>query len=747
MEAYYKAQKIIKEEDWDAFLKAARATLPTTFRISPVVAFADDMKKKLRSHFSDLKIDELAQEMAEDDERLKAPEPIPWYPDELAWGMSISKKALKKTPALERFHKYLVAETDTGNITRQEAVSMIPPLFMDVEPHHRVLDMCAAPGSKTSQCLEFLHAKCGANGVPSGVVIANDADRERCSMLTHQMKRINSPSLMILHHEAQNIPMLWERSGTGPGTTRTPMRYDRVLCDVPCSGDGTMRKNVDVWKKWSPAQGLGLHKTQIMILTRGIELCEVGGVVVYSTCSMNPIENEAVIAAVVSKFRHCVEVADTTHIAPALIRHPGLLTWQVRDRKDENVWYTPETLPPNLKQVYPSTCFPPAPEEAAALNLSRCCRIYPHDQDTGGFFIVKLVKTADHIPAKTLAPTVAGTEVLATATAAAPGAEGDDNASKLEQGKPDSAAGAAGAEGAAGPADATVVASQEAAVGEKRKASIDGGGEGVGGSGGAEGEKATETKEAKKQKKSKYDILIPMAQDGLAGRLRDFYGLGPGFAMDQLFTSSDTGNKIYFVSGAVRQLLAADGKGQLHTVHAGVKLFEKNPTKNDIFDFRLRQEGVSFVLPHMTKRVLRLDMVDFQVLLTQRCMLFANLKTAGAAQACEDMGGGCVLFVLNSEQYTEANSIYLAGWRGSQQLTLFVSKVEVMALSHKVLGTAKTSTEAAESKGVAGEEGSEEKTDTQTGCESSVKAEGQSEGGHVKKDVSEEGAAAGGAEA
>merc|ERR1719253_650765 len=62
MEAYYKAQKIIKEEDWDAFLKAARATLPTTFRISPVVAFADDMKKKLRSHFSDLKIDELAEE-------------------------------------------------------------------------------------------------------------------------------------------------------------------------------------------------------------------------------------------------------------------------------------------------------------------------------------------------------------------------------------------------------------------------------------------------------------------------------------------------------------------------------------------------------------------------------------------------------------------------------------------------------------------------------------------------------------
>jgi len=365
MEAYYKEQKIIAPEKWDAFLAAARTNLPTTFRISPVVAFADDMKKKLRSHFADLKIDELAKEMQEDDERLRAPEPIAWYPDELAWGMSISKKALKKTPALEKFHKYLVAETETGNITRQEAVSMIPPLFMDVEPHHRVLDMCAAPGSKTSQCLEFLHAKCGATGVPAGVVIANDADLERCSMLTHQMKRINSPSLVVLHHEAQNIPMLWQKSGEGESLTRTPMRYDRVLADVPCSGDGTMRKNVDVWRKWSPAQGLGLHKTQLMILARAVELCEVGGVVVYSTCSMNPIENESVVAAALGRFRHCLELEDTSSVCPSLIRHAGLHTWRVRDRKEPDTWYTPEDLPGNLKQIYPASVFPPTPEDAA----------------------------------------------------------------------------------------------------------------------------------------------------------------------------------------------------------------------------------------------------------------------------------------------------------------------------------------------------------------------------------------------
>ena len=374
MRAYYEAQKIFEEEEWPAFLAAARANLPTTFRISPVVTFADEMKKTMRSHFEDLKIEEIAKEMDEGDERLQPPQPIPWYPDELAWGMSISKKALKKTPALEKFHKYLVAETETGNITRQEAVSMIPPLFMDVEPHHRVLDMCAAPGSKTSQCLEFLHAKCGANGVPTGVVIANDADLDRCSMLTHQMKRINSPSLIVLHHEAQNIPMLWQKHGEGATQTRKPMRYDRILCDVPCSGDGTMRKNVDVWKKWSPAQGQGLHKTQLMILSRAVELCEIGGIVVYSTCSMNPIENESVVAAALGKYRHCLELEDTSSVCPALIRRPGLHTWKVRDRKEENTWYTLEDVPDNLKQIYPASCFPPA--DAAGIRFGFANEIF-----------------------------------------------------------------------------------------------------------------------------------------------------------------------------------------------------------------------------------------------------------------------------------------------------------------------------------------------------------------------------------
>lgn len=100
------------------------------------------------------------------------------YPNGLAWQFNVPKKALRKSPEFKKFHSFLVFETEVvrliisnthsnslnvlskGNITRQEAVSMLPPLFLDVEPHHIVLDMCAAPGSKVSRfgCLvvEFL---------------------------------------------------------------------------------------------------------------------------------------------------------------------------------------------------------------------------------------------------------------------------------------------------------------------------------------------------------------------------------------------------------------------------------------------------------------------------------------------------------------------------------------------------------------------------------------------------------------
>ena len=96
-------------------------------------------------------------------------------------------------------------------------------------------------------------------------------------------------------------------------------------------GDGTARKNADVFRKWSPAGAIGLHSTQLQIAMRGLSLLAVGGLMAYSTCSFSPIENEAVVAEVLLRCNGAVELVDVSDRLPGLVRSPGLLTWRVFD--------------------------------------------------------------------------------------------------------------------------------------------------------------------------------------------------------------------------------------------------------------------------------------------------------------------------------------------------------------------------------------------------------------------------------
>jgi 16S rRNA C967 or C1407 C5-methylase (RsmB/RsmF family) len=121
--------------------------------------------------------------------------------------MMIPRELLKKNLGLKQIHQLVISLADSGLITRQEIVSMLPPLLLDVQSHHAVFDMCAAPGSKTAQMLELQMAdhilKTGGNETrPSGFVIANDADPKRAFMLTHQINRLNSGNIVITNHLA-----------------------------------------------------------------------------------------------------------------------------------------------------------------------------------------------------------------------------------------------------------------------------------------------------------------------------------------------------------------------------------------------------------------------------------------------------------------------------------------------------------------------------------------------------------------
>ena len=109
---------------------------------------------------------------------LEPPRKLDWYPGGSAWQLNTTRAELRSTPQLARVFDFVKTEDAAGSITRQEAVSMVPPLFLDVKPGHAVLDMCAAPGSKTFQLLEALHA---GDGEPQ-VCICDDCTR-RCSVL------------------------------------------------------------------------------------------------------------------------------------------------------------------------------------------------------------------------------------------------------------------------------------------------------------------------------------------------------------------------------------------------------------------------------------------------------------------------------------------------------------------------------------------------------------------------------------
>jgi len=364
------------------------------------------------------------------------PTPVPWYPDELAWQMTTPKQVVRKYGPFKSFQQFLVSETSVGNISRQEVVSMIPPILLDVRPAMTVLDLCAAPGSKSAQLIEMVHSGEEArmkkmmdkiseqegreaspegkeiqeelgdsrlmedwadNGRATGLLIANDVDYRRAHMLIHQMKRLNSPNLVVTNHDATMFPSI--KLPTDPAAPNRYLKFDRILADVPCSGDGTCRKNMNIWKDWSPVNGLGLHLTQVKILVRALQMLKVGGRVVYSTCSMNPIENEAVVAAAVDRCGGTgkVEIVDSSLSLPELKRRPGLKQWQVMDKKGRlwRDWKSVEEEKKergedNLGRLVPSM-FSPGND----VPLDRCLRIYPHLQDTGGFFIVALQKKSE----------------------------------------------------------------------------------------------------------------------------------------------------------------------------------------------------------------------------------------------------------------------------------------------------------------------------------------------------------------
>ncbi|KAH8820130.1 S-adenosyl-L-methionine-dependent methyltransferase [Xylogone sp. PMI_703] len=438
LENFYNSVLGLPEDEKADFWAALKRELPNSFRFAGSRGHALAVQKLLKERY----IPEISKISHYDGTPVEPPKVVPWYPDELAWWMTTPKNVVRRFPPFAAFQKYLVSETSVGNISRQEVVSMIPPLVIDLQPGMTVLDMCAAPGSKAAQLLEMVHrgeearvhkalqkfakedgreSSPGAQGTgegaeeldvdssdygrATGMLIANDSDYKRSHMLIHQLKRLSSPNLIVTNHDATMYPSIKLPSTPENPSHNRYLKFDRILADVPCSGDGTLRKNVTLWKDWNPTNALGLHMTQVRILVRALQMLKVGGRVVYSTCSMNPVENEAVISSAIERCGGLdkVQLLPSDDKLPLLKRKPGLKSWSIMD-KSGRVWNSWEEVQQevaaNGSNVYTDRLSegmftPPSGSPASQIPFERCMRVYAHQQDTGGFFIAILEKKTE----------------------------------------------------------------------------------------------------------------------------------------------------------------------------------------------------------------------------------------------------------------------------------------------------------------------------------------------------------------
>ncbi|KXX63870.1 RsmB/NOP family class I SAM-dependent RNA methyltransferase [Marichromatium gracile] len=221
----------------------------------------------------------------------------------------------------------------------QELVSQLPALLLDLAPGQRVLDMCAAPGGKTAQIAFALGNR--------GTLVANDISSDRIKALQGNLDRLGVINVSTTCKDASNWPL---RGG----------QFDRILLDAPCSSEGTLRRTPSLLGRLGPENAARLAPKQRLLLEKAVRLLRPGGRLVYSTCTFAPEENELVLDAVLAAAGEGLRLLPAA--LPGIRCAPGLTEWQGR------------ALDPRL---------------------AGCMRIWPHHNDSGGFFIAVLEKPAE----------------------------------------------------------------------------------------------------------------------------------------------------------------------------------------------------------------------------------------------------------------------------------------------------------------------------------------------------------------
>ncbi len=220
----------------------------------------------------------------------------------------------------------------------QEIASMLPIIALKPKPNEIILDLCAAPGSKTTQMSAFMKNK--------GTIIANDISLSRIKILASNLERCGCSNIIITKKEGFALCQKFIKQN---------FQFDKILLDVPCSGEGTLRNNPKTALMWNVNSIKKFSWLQKKLIVSALKILGPNGILVYSTCTHAPEENEEVIDFALRNFKN-IKIESTN--LPVKCRQ-GITKWQNRTYVDD---------------------------------VKKLCRIYPQDNNTGGFFIAKLRK-------------------------------------------------------------------------------------------------------------------------------------------------------------------------------------------------------------------------------------------------------------------------------------------------------------------------------------------------------------------
>ncbi len=268
-------------------------------------------------------------------EQLKKRLEISWNLTPVPWSRDSFWIEYKKQGDEQRRDVGNLVEHSLGYFYVQDSASALPPIILDPKPGDSVLDLCAAPGSKTTQLAQLMQNK--------GIIVANEYVGSRIAALGINIQRLGVQNCIINQSDGNRLSKV--------------NKFDKILVDGPCSGTGTIRKSPKTLIMWNPNMIKRLAKTQLYLLSNAYKHLKVGGVMVYSTCTLEPQENEGVI----SEFLH---------------QHPDM------DVLDINL---------SIKRSEPIASFLGVEYDT---RVKKCLRIYPQDNDTEGFFVCKLQKNA-----------------------------------------------------------------------------------------------------------------------------------------------------------------------------------------------------------------------------------------------------------------------------------------------------------------------------------------------------------------